>query len=125
MIESLPDLPAGVVGFRAVGTVEASDYRNVVDPAIDAAIEHDAKVNVVFVLGEEFDRYSLGALWQNAELESRPARAWGRIALVTDHTIVGEVIHAIAFLFPCELRFFRVAALDDAVGWASAGPERS
>ncbi|WP_127473113.1 STAS/SEC14 domain-containing protein [Microbacterium sulfonylureivorans] len=123
MIETLQGLPDGVLGFRAVGAVEASDYEAVLDPAIDAAIDAGAKVNLVFVLGEEFEGYSLGALWQDAKLEGKPAHAWGRIALVTDHTVIGEIIHGIAFLFPCELRIFAVSALDDAIAWAGEGPK--
>ena len=122
MIEQLNDLPEGVIGFRAVDTVEASDYENVVDPAIEATIAEGRKVNLVFVLGEEFERYSLGAMWQDALLEGKPERSWGRIALVTDHALIGEIIHGIAFLFPCDLKIFAVDALPDAVQWASEGP---
>lgn len=123
MIEQLSDLPDSVIGFRAVGAVEASDYETVVDPAIDATIAAGRKVNLVFVLGEEFERYSLGAMWQDALLEGKPGRTWGRIALVTDHAIVGEIIHGISFLFPCDVRIFAVAAQADAVQWASEGPK--
>ncbi|MCC2031375.1 STAS/SEC14 domain-containing protein [Microbacterium allomyrinae] len=123
MIESLHGLPDGVLGFRAVGAVEASDYESVLDPAIDAAIEAGRAVNLVYVLGEEFERYSLGALWQDARLEGKPPKIWGRIALVTDHPVIGEIIHGIAFLFPCELHIFAVSALDDAVAWAAEGPQ--
>lgn len=122
MIEQLSDLPDSVIGFRAVGAVEASDYQSVVDPAIEATIAAGHKVNLVFVLGEEFERYSLGAMWQDALLEGKPERTWGRIALVTDHSIVGEIIHGIAFLLPGDLRIFAVAAQADAVQWASEGP---
>lgn len=125
MIETLHGLPDGVLGFRAVGAIEASDYTTTLDPAIDAAIDAGRKVNLVYVLGDEFERYSLGALWQDARLEGRPAHVWGRIALVTDHGIIGEVIHGIAFLFPCELRIFAVSALDDAIAWAAEGPQES
>ncbi|WP_137843023.1 STAS/SEC14 domain-containing protein [Microbacterium sp. 2FI] len=122
MIESLHGLPDGVLGFRAIGAVEASDYESSLDPAIDAAIEAGDKVNLVFVLGEEFERYTLGALWQDAQLEGKPPRVWGRIALVTDHTVIGEIVHGIAFLFPCEVRIFAVSALDDAIAWAAEAP---
>ena len=122
MIEQLHELPEGVMGFRAIGTVEASDYESTIDPVIDATIAEGRKVNLVFVLGEEFERYSMGAMWQDALLEGKPDRSWGRIALVTDHTIIGEIIHGIAFLFPCDLKIFAVAAQADAVQWASEGP---
>ena len=125
MIETIHGLPDGVIGFRAVGTVEASDYERVLDPAIDAAVESGAKVNLVFVLGDDFERYSMGALWQDARLEGKPAHVWGRIALVTDHAVIGEIIHGIAFLFPCELRIFAVSALDDAIAWAGESPKGS
>ena len=122
MIEQLHDLPASVIGFRAVGTVEASDYQAVVDPVIDATIEKGDRVNLVFVLGDEFERYSMGAMWQDALLEGKPDRSWGRIALVTDHGVIAEIIHGIAFLFPFDLRIFAVSAQADAVQWASEGP---
>lgn len=122
MIETLPDLPDGVIGFRAIGAVEASDYETVLDPALDEAIAANDKINLVFVLGEEFERYSLGAMWQDALLEGKPGDVWGRIALVTDHTLIGEIVHGIGFLFPGELRIFPVASLGDAVAWAAEGP---
>ena len=119
MIEQLQGLPDTVIGFRAVGTVEASDYAAVIDPAIDATIAAGRKVNLVFVLGDEFERYSMGAMWQDALLEGKPERTWGRIALVTDHAVIAEVVHGIAFLFPGDLRIFAVAAEADAVHWAA------
>jgi hypothetical protein len=124
MIELLPDLPDTVIGFRAVGIVEASDYESVIDPAIDATIAAGRKVNLVFVLDDDFERYSMGAMWQDALLESKPGRSWGRIALVTDHAVIGEVIHGIAFLFPGEVRIFAVAAQAEAVRWAAEGPQQ-
>ncbi len=123
MIEKLSDLPEGVLGFRAVGTVEASDYQTVVDPAIDAVIAAGDKVNLVFVMDDAFERYSLGALWQDALLEGKPERSWGRIALVTDHSLIGEVIHGISFLFPCDMRFFSVAQQHAAIEWAATGTQ--
>ena len=119
MIETLPDLPEGVIGFRAVGAVEAADYETVLDPALDAAIAEHQKVNLVFVLGEEFERYSLGAMWQDARLEGKPHDVWGRIALVTDRALIAEIIHGVGFLFPGELKTYPIASLEDAVAWAA------
>ena len=118
MIEPLPDLPPNVLGFRAVGTVEASDYRTVLDPAIDAAIAKGEKVNLVYVLGDDFGKYSLSALWQDVLLEGKPERSWGRIALVTDRRIIGEVVQGFAFLLPADFRLFALGDLGTAVEWA-------
>jgi SpoIIAA-like len=121
MIETLPDMPAGVLGFRAVGAIDASDYETVLDPAIDEALAADARVNLVFVLGDDFERYSLGAVWQDALLGRKPHHRWGRIALVTDHSVIAEIVHGLAFLVPGEVRVYPTAALDEAVAWTGEG----
>lgn len=129
MIEVLPDLPAGVIGFRAVGTVEASDYATVLDPAIDAAIAAAVasreKVNLVYVLGDEFDRYSIGAVWQDGLLADRPRHVWGRTALVTDHETLAGIVRGFARLLPFEFRVFPLASLPDAITWAAGHPDQA
>ncbi|WP_345800251.1 STAS/SEC14 domain-containing protein [Microbacterium sp. AZCO] len=119
MIDPIPDLPPGVLGFRAVGVVEAADYRSVLDPAIDAAVAKGQKVNLVFVLGDEFDRYSLSALWQDVLLEGKPEGAWGRVALVTNRRVIGQMVHGLGFLMPAEFRLFPLSALATAIDWAA------
>ncbi|MFC9790683.1 STAS/SEC14 domain-containing protein [Rhodococcus sp. NPDC127528] len=121
MIEAMENLPDGVLGFRASGTVTARDYREVLDPAIDAKIAQHEKVNLVYVLGEDLSGYSAGALWQDAELDTRPRRSWGRIALVTDHEWIGKAVHLISFVFPCEVRSFALADESAALEWAAQG----
>jgi len=120
MIEPLPDLPPEVLGFRAVGKVEPSDYRAVLDPAVDAVIAKGQKVNLVLVLGEEFSRYSIGALWQDALLEGKPEDSWGRIALVTHRKILGEIVQGLAGMLPGDFRRFALADLDEAIAWAGS-----
>ncbi|MEN8601329.1 STAS/SEC14 domain-containing protein [Microbacterium rhizosphaerae] len=118
-ITTIPDLPAGTLGFQASGVVSADDYRTVFDPAIKAAAADHTKVNLIYVLGDDFHRYSLGAMWQDMMLEGMPHETWGRVALVTDHSGLAEMIHLLAFLFPGELRIFALAKQSDAVEWAS------
>lgn len=119
MIEPLPDVPEGVLGFRAVGTVDAADYRKVLDPAIDAWIAKGKRVNLVYVLGEEFTRYSLSALWQDMLLEGKPEGSWGRVALVTDHRILGELVQGLGSLSLADFKRFKLADLPVALEWAA------
>lgn len=122
MIETLPDLPEGVFGFRAVGAVEADDYATVLDPVIDGAVADGRRLNLVFELGPEFERYTLGAMWQDALLEGKPGHVWGRLALVTDHELIAEIVHGLSFLVPGQVKIFSVDALADAIAWAAEGP---
>ncbi|WP_062525782.1 STAS/SEC14 domain-containing protein [Demequina rhizosphaerae] len=122
-IEQIHDLPAGTLGFRGTGLVSADDYRAALEPAIDAAVEAGGPVNLVYVLGDDFERYSLGAMWEDARLEGVPHRAWGRFALVTGHEVLAEAVHLMSFLFPGELRIFPGHHEADAIAWASGASE--
>ena len=46
-------------------------------PAIDAALAEHDKINLVFVLGGDFDHYSLGAMLEDAKLITHAARGVG------------------------------------------------
>lgn len=121
MIEPLEGLPAGVIGFRAVGTIEASDYRDVLDPAFDAAIANGGKINCVVVLGSEFDHYSLGAMFEDAKLIGRPLSAWNRAAFVTNHDVLAGIATALGGLVPGDFRVFPLDRQDEAVAWVAEG----
>lgn len=123
MIETIDDVPDGVLGFRAVGDVTAEDYEKVLDPALDRALAAHEKVNLVMVLGDRFERYSLGAMWQDTLLSGKPRRVWGRCAVVTGHSVIAEIIHSLAFLFPGDLRFFAVDREEAAIAWAAGGDD--
>ena len=121
MIEPLEGLPAGVIGYRAVGTIEASDYRDVLDPAIDAAVAEHDRIDLVFVMGDEFDHYSLGAMLQDAKLVSVPHETWGRAAFVTNHEVLAGIATAFGGLVPGEFRVFPLAQQDAAIAWVAEG----
>lgn len=125
MIEPLEGLPAGVIGFRAVGTIEASDYRDVLDPAIDAAIAEHGTVSCVFVLGDEFDHYSLGAMLEDAKLIRRPLSAWKRAAFVTNHDVLAGIATAFGGLVPGEFKVFSLDRQDEAVAWVAESVDAS
>jgi len=119
MIEPLEDLPAGVVGFRAIGTIEASDYREVLDPAFEAVLADHEQLNLVIVLGEQFDHLSLGAMLEDARLITFPHEVWGRAAFVTNHEVLGGIAMAFGGLVPGEFRVFPLDRQAEAIAWAA------
>ncbi|TCJ99364.1 STAS/SEC14 domain-containing protein [Nocardia alba] len=116
-LQPIADLPDATIGFRARGKVHAEDYVKVLDPAIRKAVEQGKPVNLVYVLGEDFDGYSLGAMAKDLELVKVPREAWGRIALVTDHRMLGEAVHLFGFLIPAQVRVFALADESAALAW--------
>ena len=121
MLEVLADLPAGVIGFEAVGEVHSDDYERVLRPAVEAAAEH-GEVRLVYVLGDRFEGYSAGASWEDAKLGLGSFGAWERTAIVSDRDWAENLVKALGWLMPGRIRHFSLGALDEAVAWA-AEPE--
>lgn len=122
MIRSLPDMPAGVLGFEAVDDVEREDYADVLVPAIDRAVAEHGKIRLVYVLGHEFDEYESDAVWQDLKLGTRHFTSFERIAVVTDAGWAGPAIKMFSVLWPGQARAFKLADLESAKRWAAGDP---
>jgi hypothetical protein len=66
MIKVITDLPGDVVGFEAVGKVEADDCKEVLDPAVAKVIDAHGAVRMLYVLGDEYEGFTAGAMWQDS-----------------------------------------------------------
>ena len=119
MIKELTDLPAGVVGFEATGTLRAEDYRDAVLPALERA-SASGEVRFVVII-PEFHGMSGGAVWQDLKMGVEHFRAWKRIALVTDIEWMNVMTSLFGWMTPGEVRHFPLAQRDEAIAWA-AGP---
>ncbi len=113
------ETPETVLGFRAVGHVEASDYEDILGPAVDAMIADRDEVRFVYVLGDEFDGYSAGATWQDAKLGVGHASKWKRVAIVTDHDWVHHVVGMFGWMIPGDVKTFPLADESAAIAWAA------
>ena len=118
MIKLLSGMPAGVLGLEAIGDVEEEDYRDVVLPAVDAAIAKHGKVRLVYVLGPEFDEYDDDAAWEDLKLGVRHPTSFERIAIVTDARWAAPAIRLFSILWPGKARAFPLSELDQAKRWA-------
>ena len=122
MLRTIPDLPPGVIGIEAVGEVHASDYRDVLRPAIDQAVAR-GPIRLVYVLGEEFTGYSAGAVGQDFQLGFDHISGWARTAVVSDVDWVVHLTAAFGWLVPGEMRRFSLAQRAEAVRWAAGDDE--
>ena len=117
MLKRIDGLPGNVVGFEAVGKVEADDYREVLDPAVADAVEAEGSVRLLYVLGAEYDGYSAGAMWQDTKLGMSDRTAFERIAVVSDHERLTGALSHFGWMFPGELRTYSLDQLDEAKTW--------
>lgn len=117
MLEPLADLPDNVIGFRSKGPIHGADYRDVLMPAVDAAIK-TGEVRIVLVF-EEWLGMSGGAVWQDLKFGVEHLTKWKKIALVTDVDWMAHVTHLFGWMSPGECKVFPVAELDGAIAWAA------
>lgn len=119
MIEQIPGLPAGALGFRASGQVTATDYSQILVPDIEAAFAVNRKLRLLYHIGPDFTGFDAGAMWEDAQLGFRHFSGWDRVALVTDVHWLRVTATAMGFAVPAELKLFRNAQFDEAVAWIS------
>ena len=117
MFEPISGLPDGVIGFEAVGTVEAADYERTLMPAIARAADR-GDVRLVLVLGDRFAGYSPGGMKEDAGLVAH-ARNWKRTAVVSDLAWVVHLATAFGWMVPGRFRRFGLAERDAAIAWAA------
>jgi hypothetical protein len=117
VIESIPGLPDGVLGFSAKGTVTAKDYETVIIPAVEAQFARNKKVRFLYHLGTEFVRFEAVAMWDDAKLGFKHLTGWERIAVVSDVAWIRAAIDAFALLMPGRVRVFREGELAEAKRW--------
>ena len=119
LLQLIDGLPDNVIGCEAVGEIRAGDYKSVLDPAVDAALEDHEKVRLLYVLGDDFDGYSGGAMWEDTKIGMSHLSKWEKIAIVTDHKAYQDGIKAFGWMIPGEVKVFAVADLTNAEAWAA------
>ncbi len=119
MIEPMENLPDAVLGFRADGQITASDYTDVLKPAIDAVLQRGADVRIVLEFGE-WSGMSGGAMWEDLKMGIERFTKWKRIALVTDIDWMRHATDLFGWMTPGDVKTFALAEHDAAVAWAAS-----
>ncbi len=117
MLTTMTDLPDGVIGFSAEGTVTDADYKTVLIPAVEDALKAGGKVRLLYFLGPQFEKYAPGAMWDDTMFGARHYFDFEKVACVTDHEIYAAMVRSLNFLIPAAVRAFPVAELDAAKAW--------
>jgi hypothetical protein len=119
MLEVMENLPAGVLGFRANGQVTASDYSDVLRPAVDAVLKRgdDVRIVIEFV---DWSGMSGGAVWEDLKMGIERFTKWKRIALVTDVDWMRHATSVFGWMMPGDVKTFSIADRDAAIKWAAS-----
>lgn len=119
MLTKLEDLPQGVIGFEAHGKLTAREYEAMLIPEALSALEN-GDVRLLFILGDDFAGFELGAIWDDTVFGLRQHFNFDRIAIVTSSSVLAGLIHSLAFLVPGDMHVFRPENVQRAMSWLVA-----
>lgn len=116
MITVLKNMPSGTLGLEAVGKVTEEDFREVLVPAVQAALER-GDTRLLYVFGDDFDSFSLQAVWAQAKAFTGHRKGWAKVAVVSDEDWLERGGKAFDWMMPGDLRVFDDDDLAEARAW--------
>lgn len=120
MLEALTDLPSGIVGIKATGTVSKRDYEEVLEPIFAEARREGRRIKFLYQFAPEFERFTAGAAWEDMRFGIGGLRLLEGCAIVGDAGWLRESARLLGFFAPCPMRTFGNEQLDAAVEWLGA-----
>jgi hypothetical protein len=120
MIERLQELPPGIDGLRARGTVTAGDYWDQVRPLLDQARREGRRVRLVYQLGPQLDRFTAGAVLEDAKVGFEYLNLFDRCAIVTDVKWISHATRFFAPAMPWPVRVYEDSEWPVALSWLSS-----
>ena len=117
MLRAMTDMPAGTIGFEAVGEVEDDDWERAVEPVLRDEIAAGRKVRLLYLLGSQARDVEGDAMTADAGFRARHATSFERVAVVSDEDWMRPALKALSFLLPGKAKGFHVRDLDAAKTW--------
>jgi len=119
MIKLMRDLPDNVLGVLTIGKITGADYETILIPALEEKLKTNAKIRMLYHIGNDFAGFELSAIWDDAKLGIKHLSEWERIALVSDHETINSFMKFFRHLITCQIRIYKDDELDKAKAWVT------
>ncbi len=122
MLELIEGLPDNALGFTAKGNVTSEDYETVLIPAVEEKLKKHEKVRLLYHLGNEFEKFEAGAMWDDAKVGLGHITNWEKIAIVTDVNWIEQAGKIFGFAIETmsvsgDVKVFHNSELEEAIKW--------
>lgn len=124
MIETIPDLPAGIDGLRASGKLTREDYQAVVEPLVARAATTGQRLRCLVEI-PDFGGITSEAAFEDLALGRRVLHAFDGCAVVTDLPWLAGMTRFAAFFTPYPVRVFPFEERAAAITWLQELPGAS
>jgi hypothetical protein len=122
MLRRIDDMPAGTIGFEAVGEVEDDDWEQAVEPVLRHEIADGRQVRLLYLLGADARDVEGDAMTADAGFRARHASSFERVAVVSDEDWMRPALRGLSFMLPGKAKGFRVRDLAEAKTWLAENP---
>ena len=104
------------------GNITSEDYETVLIPAVEEKLKNSDKVRLLYHLGEEFEGFQAGAMWDDAKVGLAHITEWEKIAIVTDVNWIRHAGKIFGFAIetmsaPGDVKVFHNYEIDVAIKW--------
>ena len=121
MLRRITDMPAGKIGYEAIGEVEDDDWEQAVEPVLRREIAEGQKIRLLYLLGAEARELEGDAMTADTGFRARHATSFERVAVVSDEDWMRPALRGLSVLLPGRARGFRVSELAAAKAWLAEG----
>ena len=121
MLRRMTDMPAGTIGFEAIGEIEDDDWERAVEPVLRDEVADGRKIRLLYLLGSEAREVEGDAMKADTGFRARHATSFERVAVVSDEDWMGPALRGLSFLLPGKARGFHVRELAAAKTWLAEG----
>jgi len=123
MLRAMTDMPAGTIGFEAIGEVEDDDWEETVEPVLRREIAEGRDLRLLYLLGPDTKQVEGDAMKADTGFRARHATSFERVAVVSDEDWVRPALRTLSFLLPGKAKGFRVRDLDAAKAWLTGSSD--
>ena len=117
MLRRITDMPAGTIGFEAVGEVEDDDWEEAVEPLLRQEIAAGRNVRLLYLISTAAREVEGDAMSADTGFRMRHATSYERVAVVSDEDWIRPALRALSFMLPGRAKGFRVRDLAEAKAW--------
>ena len=117
--EILDGYPDDVIAFKAEGEITRENYEETLIPLAEEKIKAHKKIKLLYWIGEGFESFSAGAMWDDARFGLTHLGDFSKVAVVSDVEWVRQSVKFFAPLMPAAVQVFHNADIEDAKRWIS------
>ncbi|MET3601186.1 STAS/SEC14 domain-containing protein [Martelella mangrovi] len=117
MLEKIEDLPDNIIGFTIHKALSASDYQNVLLPALEEHSTRDDGLRLLLVTATDFAGSDIGTAMGGQPFRRSEPLNFKNIAIVSDNRGFAQAVQMFGMLFHAEVKVFEAEQEEAAVTW--------